>query len=118
MAQETTQARPAITLSELAARRVAEFIDREGGVGMRFGVRKTGCSGWAYVVDLAAEATPDDAVFEDRGVRILVDRDSLPLVAGTRIDYVRQGLNHGFEFDNPNVTDECGCGESFAVSSG
>ncbi|MBS3747554.1 MAG: iron-sulfur cluster assembly accessory protein [Wenzhouxiangellaceae bacterium] len=106
-----------ISLTDAAARRVESFLQREGGAGLRLGVRRTGCSGWAYVVDLAGEVLDSDEVFEDRGVRILVDREALPLLAGTQVDFVQQGLNHTFEFSNPNVTDECGCGESFAVAS-
>lgn len=105
-----------ITLTEAAADRVAHFLADQGGVGLRLGVRRTGCSGWAYDVGLAESVGEDDTVFEDRGIRIVVDADALPLVAGTRIDFARQGLNRQFEFENPNVTDECGCGESFTVS--
>jgi len=107
-----------ISLTESAARRVAAYLEREGGAGLRLGVRRTGCSGWAYVVDLAGEVRDSDAVFEDHGIRIMVDHDALPLLAGTCVDYVQQGLNHTFEFRNPNVTGECGCGESFAVAAG
>ena len=106
-----------ISLTEAAAQRVSGFLERDGGVGLRFGVRRTGCSGWAYVVELADEIRENDAVFEDHGIRIAVDQDALPFVAGTRIDFAREGLNYNFSFDNPNVTDECGCGESFTVSS-
>jgi len=106
----------AITLSDAAAERVQRFIaERDGTTGLRIGVKKTGCSGFAYVLDYAGEARPDDVVFEDRGVRILVDRGSLPYLDGTRVDFVRDGLNHSFQFRNPNVSDECGCGESFNV---
>jgi len=104
-----------ISLSESAARRVEHFIRTEGGIGLRLGVRKTGCSGWAYEVGLATDVTERDAIFEDRGVRVVVDQEVLPMVAGTRIDFVQQGLNRMFEFENPNVTDECGCGESFTI---
>src|SRR6056297_1278183 len=106
-----------ISLTESAARRVASYLEREGGAGLRLGVRRTGCSGWAYVVDLASEVRDSDEVFEAHGVYVMVDREALPLLAGTCVDYVQQGLNHTFEFQNPNVTDECGCGESFAVSA-
>jgi len=107
-----------ISLTESAARRVESFLSHEGGAGLRLGVRRTGCSGWAYVVDLADDVLESDEIFEDRGIRILVDRDALPLLAGTQIDFVQHGLNSTFEFSNPNVTDECGCGESFAVAAG
>ena len=82
---------------------------------MRVGVRKTGCSGWAYTLDLADKIEPEDAVFEDDGLKIVVSTDSLDLVDGSEIDYVSEGLNHSFRFRNPNVTGECGCGESFTV---
>lgn len=98
--------------------RVRAFLDRDGGEGLRLGVRRTGCSGWAYVVELAEARRDGDLEFEDRGVRILVDSDALPLIDGSTVDYVRQGLNWAFEFRNPNVTDKCGCGESFTVSAG
>ena len=106
-----------ISLTAAAAGRVRTFLDRDGGVGLRVGVRKTGCSGWAYVVALAEQVTEQDEVFECQGVKIVVERDALPMLAGSTIDYVSQGLNQSFEFRNPNVTDECGCGESFAVAS-
>ncbi len=106
----------AINLSEAAAERVRRFMaGREGVNALRLGVKKTGCSGFAYVLDYAGEAGADDAVFEDRGVRILVKRESLPLLDGTQVDFVREGLNQSFRFRNPNVADECGCGESFNV---
>lgn len=109
----------AITLSERAAERVGRFVaEREGVVGLRLGVKKTGCSGFAYVLDYASGAGPEDVVFEDRGIRIVVDGKSLPLVDGTRVDFVREGLNQAFRFENPNVRDECGCGESFSVKEG
>ncbi|MDT8439623.1 MAG: iron-sulfur cluster assembly accessory protein [Wenzhouxiangellaceae bacterium] len=106
-----------IALTEAAATRVREFIERDGGEGLRVGVRRTGCSGWAYVVELAPQAGAGDEVFHDHGLSIFVDRDALPMLAGTTVDYVQHGLNATFEFDNPNVTDECGCGESFTISN-
>ena len=106
----------AITLSESAARRVRHFMaQREGVTGLRLGVKKTGCSGFSYVLDYAREIGSGDAVFEDQGVRIVVDREALPLVDGTRVDFVREGLGQTFRFENPNVRDACGCGESFNV---
>jgi len=106
----------AITLSESAAHRVRHFMaEREGVMGLRLGVRKSGCSGFSYVLDYARETGPDDTVFEDRGVRIVVDSKSLSLIDGTRVDFVREGLGQAFRFDNPNVSDACGCGESFNV---
>jgi len=106
----------AITLTESAAERVLSFLSSRGhGVGLRVGVRKTGCSGYAYVVNYADEVTGNDRVFDSRGVRVVVDQDSLALVDGTEIDFVRHGLSEAFRFRNPNVKGECGCGESFSV---
>jgi iron-sulfur cluster assembly protein len=84
--------------------------------GVRFGVRKTGCSGYAYVVEIADRVAANDQVIETDGVRLVVDAKSLPFVDGTQIDFARQGLNASFVFRNPNVTGECGCGESFTVA--
>jgi iron-sulfur cluster assembly protein len=106
----------AISLTESAAHRVRTFLASRGqGIGLRLGVRKTGCSGFAYVINYADDTRPDDLVFEDRGVRVLVDPASLPLIDGTTVDFVKQGLNEAFRFHNPNVKGECGCGESFSV---
>jgi iron-sulfur cluster assembly protein len=106
-----------IRLTESAATRIASFLaQKPEAVGFRFGVRRTGCSGWAYTVDVADTQGADDQVFVDRGVRVLVDARSLPLIDGTEIDFARRGLNAEFVFRNPNVTGECGCGESFAIS--
>ena len=105
----------AITLTESAAERINEFLSREGGIGMRVGVKKTGCSGFAYVVELADAVADGDEVFEDRGIVVLVDAGALALLDGTRIDFAREGLNEGFRYDNPNVKSLCGCGESFGV---
>jgi iron-sulfur cluster assembly protein len=106
----------AISLTPAAAERVRSFLASRGhGVGLRLGVRKTGCSGFAYVVNYADEVGADDAVFENSGVKVIVDSESLQLVDGTQIDFVRQGLNEAFRFSNPNVRGECGCGESFNV---
>ncbi len=107
-----------ISLTEAAAARVAGYLQEQPGkLGLRFGVKRTGCSGWAYRVDLADAAGDGDAVFEDRGIRIFVDADSLQLVDGTRIDFVRQGMGSQFVFDNPNVAAACGCGESFTTEA-
>ena len=108
---------PSIHLTESAARRVQSFLDAEGGEGLRLGVRRTGCSGWAYEVALAREIRDEDRVFEQHGVRVVVDPDAWRLVAGTEIDFVREGLQQAFSFRNPNVSGECGCGESFTVGS-
>jgi iron-sulfur cluster assembly protein len=106
----------AISLTESAATRVKSFLATRGtGIGLRLGVRKTGCSGFAYVVNYAEAPEPGDAVFEDRGVRVFVDSASLTLLDGTIVDFVKQGLNEAFRFRNPNVKGECGCGESFSV---
>lgn len=105
-----------IALTEAAARRVEEFLARRpDAIGLRFGVRRTGCSGWAYDVDLADGLRPDDHVFESRGLKVIVDARSLPLVDGTEIDFARKGLNAEFVFRNPKASAECGCGESFTV---
>ncbi len=104
-----------IQLTEVAAQRVHQFLEKEGGVALRVGVRKTGCSGWAYVVELARDIPAEDHLFEDQGVRVVVDAESLPLVDGSTIDFVTEGLNRTFKFDNPNATEECGCGESFTI---
>jgi iron-sulfur cluster assembly protein len=106
----------AISLTESAANRVKSFLAARGsGIGLRLGVRKTGCSGFAYVVNYADSPQPGDIVFEDRGVRVFVDAGSLSLLDGTIVDFVKQGLNEAFRFRNPNVKGECGCGESFSV---
>lgn len=106
----------AITLSETAADRVKAFLSKRGkGVGLRLGVKTTGCSGLAYVLEFVDEIEPADKVFEDRGVKIIVDPKSLVYLDGTMLDYGKEGLNEGFKFENPNVKDSCGCGESFTV---
>jgi iron-sulfur cluster assembly protein len=105
-----------ISLTESAATRIRTFLAARGhGIGLRLGVRKTGCSGFAYVVNYAEAQQADDVVFEDRGVRVFVDSGSLKLIDGTVVDFVKQGLNEAFRFQNPNVKGECGCGESFSV---
>jgi iron-sulfur cluster assembly protein len=105
-----------ISLTSAAADRVRSFLGRRGhGVGLRLSVKKTGCSGFAYVVNYADDIGTDDVVFEDRGVKVIVDRDSLGFIDGTEVDFVKQGLNEAFRFRNPNVKGECGCGESFTV---
>jgi iron-sulfur cluster assembly protein len=106
----------AVTLAPAALDRVRGYLAQApDAVGLRFGVKKTGCSGWGYLADLAREQRPGDTVFEQDGVRILVDAESLALVDGTEIDFLKQGLNEQFVFRNPNVTAECGCGESFTT---
>jgi iron-sulfur cluster assembly protein len=106
----------AITLTEAAAGRVREFLDSRGkGVGLRLAVKTTGCSGMAYVLEFADALEQDDVVFEDRGVKVIINPKSLVYLDGTELDYTREGLNEGFKFNNPNVKDMCGCGESFNV---
>ena len=106
----------AVTLTETAAKHVASQLANRGkGVGIRIGVTTTGCSGMAYVLEFVDEPTANDAVFEDHGVQIVVDPKSLVYLDGTEMDFVKTGINEGFEFRNPNVKGECGCGESFTV---
>ncbi|KPK11002.1 MAG: iron-sulfur cluster assembly protein [Acidithiobacillales bacterium SG8_45] len=106
----------AITLTENAAKHVQGFMQKRGkGVGLRLGVKTTGCSGLAYVLEFADDVDSEDVVFESQGVKILVDPKSLVYIDGTELDYSKEGLNEGFKFENPNVKDECGCGESFTV---
>lgn len=105
-----------ITLTENAARHVAANIAKRGkGIGLRLGVRTSGCSGLAYKLEYADEIRPEDVEFESHGVRVVVDPKSLPYLEGTELDFAREGLNEGFKFRNPNVRDSCGCGESFNV---
>ncbi len=106
----------AITLSERAANRVQKFLSQRGkGIGLRLGVRTSGCSGMAYTLEFVDESAPDDLSFESHGVTVLIDPKSLPFLDGTELDFVREGLNEGFKFNNPNVKNTCGCGESFNV---
>ena len=105
-----------IQLTDTAAQRVKQFLEKDSGVALRLGVRKTGCSGWAYEVSIASELNNDDQVFEDKGIKIVVDNESLPYLQGSSIDFTQSGLNRTFQFNNPNATDECGCGESFTIS--
>jgi iron-sulfur cluster assembly protein len=105
-----------ISLSTSAADRVRSHLARRGhGLGLRLSIKATGCSGYSYVIDYADTARPDDLVFEDQGVKVYVDPESFPVLDGTRVDFVREGLNESFQFHNPNVKAECGCGESFTV---
>jgi iron-sulfur cluster assembly protein len=103
-------------MTQAAASHVARFLANRGkGVGIRLGVRTSGCSGMAYVLEFADALEADDLVFEDHGVKVIVDPKSLLYLDGTELDYTREGLNEGFKFRNPNVKDACGCGESFNV---
>ncbi len=105
-----------ITLAPAALERVRGYLaETPSAIGLRFGVKRTGCSGWGYTVDLARDARDGDTVFEQDGVHIRVDEDSLLLVDGTQIDFLKSGLSEQFVFRNPNVAGECGCGESFTT---
>jgi len=106
----------AVTLTESAASHVRRSLEKRGhGEGLRLGVRTSGCSGMAYVLEYADYAAPEDTVFESHGVKVLVDKKSLIYLEGTELDYSREGLNEGFRFHNPNQKESCGCGESFSV---
>lgn len=106
----------AITLTEPAADRIRSFLEQRGkGVGVRLGVKTTGCSGMAYVVEFADEVEDTDTVFEDRGVKLVINPKSLVYLDGTELDFVKEGLNEGFKFNNPNEKARCGCGESFSI---
>ena len=108
----------AIELTPAASARMRDFLAKNPSApGVRFGIKRTGCSGFGYTVDLASEVTDADKVFEIDGVRLVVDAKALPFVEGTRIDYAREGINATFVFHNPNATGECGCGESFTVAA-
>ena len=107
----------AITLTNTAAKQVQLYIDKDqANIGLRFGVRTSGCSGYAYIVELARSIGSEDEVFETRGIKVVVDRGSLPLVSGTEIDYINEHLSEAFVFHNPNVAASCGCGESFTTT--
>ena len=106
----------AITMTESAARHIHNQVEKSGtGVGLRLGVKKSGCSGFAYTIDIAHEVRATDNVFESFGAKVLVDEADLPFLNGTELEYAKQGLGYVFKFNNPNVKDQCGCGESFAV---
>lgn len=106
----------AVTLSEAAAKHVADFLSNRGkGVGVRIGVKTSGCSGLGYVLEFVDETQPEDIVFASHGVNVIVDPKSLSYLDGTEMDFVKEGLNEGFKFTNPNKKGECGCGESFSV---
>lgn len=106
----------AITLSERAADHISKFLSKRGkGIGLRIGVRTTGCSGMAYKLEFVDVASDEDSVFEGHGVKIFVDPKSLPYLEGIELDFTREGLNEGFKFNNPNEKARCGCGESFTV---
>jgi len=105
-----------IQVTEAAAQKIKSNLARRGtGIGIRVGIRTTGCSGLAYVLEYVDRANTEDTVFESQDVKVIVDAKSLPILGDLDIDYVRQGLNEGFEFNNPNERDRCGCGESFRI---
>lgn len=105
-----------VTFTDRAAEHIKGFLDKRGkGVGLRLAVRTTGCSGLAYVLEFADEVAANDEVFENNEVTVVIDKKSLVYLEGTELDYTREGLNEGFKFNNPNVKDECGCGESFTI---
>jgi iron-sulfur cluster assembly protein len=106
----------AISLTDAAADRVRSHIEkRENSLGLRLGVTPTGCSGYSYVINFAEEIGADDVIFEDKGVKVVIDPEALALIDGTEVDFVKNGLNEAFSFRNPNIKGECGCGESFNV---
>ena len=106
----------AMSLTEKAAKHVNKNLEKRGkGLGLRLGVRTTGCSGLAYELEYVDTPNETDQMFESRGIKVFVDPKSLPYIDGTELDFAREGLNEGFKFQNPNVKDECGCGESFRV---
>ena len=106
----------AVTLTESAAKHVNRYLAKRGkGLGVRLGVKTTGCSGLAYKLEYVDTSEPEDVIFEDQGVKVLVDPKSLAYIDGTQLDFVREGLNEGFTFSNPNERDRCGCGESFRI---
>jgi iron-sulfur cluster assembly protein len=105
-----------IKVSEAAANRALSFLKNRGsGIGLRLGVKTTGCSGLAYVLEFVDEVNADDSVFEDNGLKVIIDGKSLVYLDGTNLDFAKEGLNEGFQFNNPNANGECGCGESFNV---
>ena len=106
----------AITLTEKAATHVSSFLSKRGkGIALRLGVRTSGCSGLAYKLEYADEVQPEDQLFESHGVKVVGDPKSMHYLDGTELDFTKEGLNEGFKFNNPNVKDACGCGESFNV---
>ncbi len=106
----------AISLTDAAADRVRNYLEKRGAVlGLRVGVTATGCSGYSYVINYAESIEDDDVIFEDKGVKVVIDPEALALIDGTEVDFVKNGLNEAFSFRNPNIKGECGCGESFTV---
>ena len=112
----TTKPTEGITLTDIAADKMREFLDgRESGTGIRLMVKTTGCSGLGYFLEFVDKILEEDTVFEDKGIQLIVDAKSLLYINGTEVDYLKEDLNEGFEFNNPNAKAECGCGESFTV---
>lgn len=107
----------AVSITENAARQIQKQLAKRGtGIGLKLGVKKSGCSGYAYTLDYSDVVADEEEVFENYGVKVIVHKDDLPFLAGIQLDYRREGINEAFRFDNPNVTGSCGCGESFSVS--
>lgn len=105
-----------VTLTDRAAEHIQSYLDKRGkGLGLRLGVRTTGCSGLAYVIEFADEVAANDEIFKDKNITVIIDKKSLVYLEGTELDFAREGLNEGFLFKNPNVNAECGCGESFTI---
>ena len=104
-----------ITLTKSAAERISDQIIKNNAIALRFSAKESGCSGYSYLMDFAHEIDQQDTVFEQHQVKVVVDPKSLGILSGTQIDYVSEGLNQTFKFSNPKATDECGCGESFAI---
>lgn len=105
-----------VTLTENAARQIHKQLEKRGkGIGLKLGVKKSGCTGYAYALEYADHLNADDAVFENYGVKVIVPESDLPFVNGIELDYRREGINEAFQFNNPNVSATCGCGESFSV---
>lgn len=105
-----------ITLTERAAKQIGKQLEKRGkGLRLRLGVKKSGCTGFAYVIEYADEAGPDDQVVESYGVKVVISNESMSFLDGTELDYTQEGINEAFRFNNPNVKDSCGCGESFSV---
>jgi iron-sulfur cluster assembly protein len=106
-----------VSFTESAARQIKKQLEKRGkGIGLKLGVKKSGCSGYAYTLDYSDAVAENDTVFEGYGVKVIVQKDDLPFLAGIQLDYRREGVNEAFQFNNPNVTANCGCGESFSVS--
>jgi iron-sulfur cluster assembly protein len=107
-----------VKLTESAAIQVQDQLNKRGkGLGLRLGVRESGCSGYSYVIDFADKVEPADTVFEEHGVKVIINQESLSFLDGLELDFAREGINSAFKFNNPNVTDACGCGESFTVDT-